>query len=52
MLLYNGRNKTKDTDILHRTKMTKSVLERAAEIQAELAKELQVGNSKYLAIDV
>jgi hypothetical protein len=32
--------------------MTESVLERAAEIQAELAKELQVRDSKYLVVDV
>jgi hypothetical protein len=32
--------------------MTESVLEQAAEIQAELTKELQVGDSKYLAVDV
>ncbi|KAG2136388.1 hypothetical protein DEU56DRAFT_691490, partial [Suillus clintonianus] len=40
-LAYNSRNKTKDTDIPHRTKITTCVLERADEIQKDLAKELQ-----------
>jgi len=42
LLAYNSRYKTRDTDIPHRTKITASVLERAAEIQSGLLKELQV----------
>ena len=41
MLIYQ-RQKTKETDILHRTKITECVLDRANAIQKELAKELEV----------
>ncbi|KAG0695465.1 hypothetical protein DFH29DRAFT_1005443 [Suillus ampliporus] len=41
LLTYNSRNKTKDVDILHRTKITTCVLKYADEIQRDLAKELQ-----------
>jgi len=42
LLAYNSHYKTKDSDIPHRTKITASLLECAAEIQSELLKELQV----------
>ena len=45
LLIYNGHNKTKELDIPHRTQVTDSILDRAAEIQAHIAKELQVGDS-------
>ncbi|KAG1737225.1 hypothetical protein EDB19DRAFT_1582664, partial [Suillus lakei] len=40
-LTYNSQNKTKDTDIPHRTKITTCVLKHANEIQKDLAMELQ-----------
>ena len=42
LLKSNSWGKTKDSDIPHRTKITESVLARAAEIEADLAQELKV----------
>jgi hypothetical protein len=41
-LLIYRRQKTKESDIPHRTKITECVLDRADAIQKELAKELKV----------
>jgi hypothetical protein len=51
-LLYNGQNKTKESDIPHHTKVTQDVLERATEIQADLAKELKVHGIHFVHMTI
>ena len=46
LLIYNGCNKTKELHIPHCTQVTECILDCAAEIEADLANELQVSNDE------